>query len=280
MLSDVDIATAITDGRLSITGPNGAWGPAYRHNYGPGAATEDAIQSASVDLTVGEILQPARDGTLEGTARTAQLGPGETAVIRTAELLTLADDIAGLSVPMSRLARDAVLLTNPGHVDPGYTGNLTFTVINMGAKDYAMRPGDALATLLFYRLDTPAHRDWLGHNPNPPAPLAAGSPSALAPDFAGISEKTRALASVAVRENAHSQGWYFGLVALAITVGGAIAAAAVSAIVGQVAGIDRLEQRVQELETRTVPQPAVTPAPTPEAGVDEPRRPTDVRPTS
>jgi hypothetical protein len=57
-------------------------------------------------------------------------------------------------------------MTNPGHVDPGYVGNLTFTVINMGKEPYELRRGDRIVTLLLFKLEHPAEAGWSSRRNN------------------------------------------------------------------------------------------------------------------
>ncbi len=123
--------------------------------------TKDApIQASSVDLTIGGLFVPGTpDNQLGGTDmphRSISLLQGEMAVVRTKEKLALPADIAGFGFPPSRLSIGGLLVTNPGHVDPGYQGHLQLTVINMGRHPTDLKQGQAIMTLLFIRLSRPA----------------------------------------------------------------------------------------------------------------------------
>jgi deoxycytidine triphosphate deaminase len=51
-------------------------------------------------------------------------------------------------------------MTNPGHVDPGYSGLMRFTVINMGRENFDLLRGFTIVTLLFFEMSSPAKRDY------------------------------------------------------------------------------------------------------------------------
>ena len=88
------------------------------------------------------------------------LHSGRTAVVTTMEEFALPNDIAAFGFPPSRVSFQGILMTNPGHVDPGYKGPLHFTVINMGSKDYVFRRRDPIVTILLFRLDHASGADW------------------------------------------------------------------------------------------------------------------------
>jgi len=84
------------------------------------------------------------------------LKQGHTAVVRTKEQLHLSNKRAAIAFPPSHVSLRGLLMTNPGHVDPGYEGPLHCTVINMGRLDYPLSAGDRIMRVLIFELDTPA----------------------------------------------------------------------------------------------------------------------------
>lgn len=96
------------------------------------------------------------DGKLGGSDRGKQahgLATGETAVVRTAEILRLPGNIAAIGFPPSTAVSLAGLLTtNPGHVDPGYQGPLHLTVINMGKEVFTLYRGQRIMRLMLFAL--------------------------------------------------------------------------------------------------------------------------------
>jgi len=118
------------------------------------------IQPASVDLTIGQIFVPGTPvgklGSLQKPRQKLSLAQGHTAVVRTKETLALPANIAAFGFPPSSVSLQGLLMTNPGHIDPGYNGSMHFTVINMAKKPFELRAGDIIATVLFVQLDHPS----------------------------------------------------------------------------------------------------------------------------
>jgi len=117
---------------------------------------DSPIQPSSIDLHIGDIFLPGvKKDDPGGVFRPKTehiLGPGRTAVVLTQEEFQLPGDIAGIGFPPSHVSFQGILMTNPGHVDPGYAGPMRFTVINMGSQDYILRRGDEIVTMLLIEL--------------------------------------------------------------------------------------------------------------------------------
>lgn len=118
---------------------------------------ESLIQPASLDLTIGGIYVPGarlgKPGSDHHPLTQLALRPGHTAVIETAQTLHLPPKVCAIGFPPSHVSSTGILMTNPGHVDPGYQGTLTFTVINMGRRQYHLKQGAGIVTLLLFQLD-------------------------------------------------------------------------------------------------------------------------------
>lgn len=126
------------------------------------------VQPASIDLHVGEILVPTerhgngrnQDGVQLGSDRYT-VPSGGSVVLLTREVINFSAYFAGLMFPKSSgLAERGVLLTNFGHVDPGYRGRLRYSLVNMGSADLEIRQGDAIACLCIFALRVPASPDF------------------------------------------------------------------------------------------------------------------------
>lgn len=153
LLSDKGISEAIREGLLEISGltltPESV------------SKKKSPVQASSLDLTIGRAFEPPIEkfnvSNLDHCDPRYQTGvkilPGHSAIIETKEVLRLSADISAFCFPPARLARQALLMTNPGHVDPGYHGKLTFTVINLGREEIYINRGMAIATLLIFRFD-------------------------------------------------------------------------------------------------------------------------------
>ncbi|HXH48092.1 MAG TPA: hypothetical protein VNM47_01850 [Terriglobia bacterium] len=161
---------------------------------------DSPVQPASIDLSVGRIHIP---GTAEGDPgselkpkKEHSLKPGETAVIATREQFNLPSDMLGIAFPPSKVSFKGILMTNPGHIDPGYRGPLRFTIINMGSQDFFVREGDPIVSVLVFRLAVPVQADWLRrHNGNPgeyPKQADINKPSA---DFVNVSNRAKEIAA-------------------------------------------------------------------------------------
>ena len=148
---------------------------------------------------MGGAQNPRRDHCL----KTGDKSP----VVTTWETLHLPGDVAGFGFPPSRVSFKGLLMTNPGHVDPGYEGVMRFTVINMAKDPYALARDGKIVTLLLFRLDSAAHSDWRRRR-NPPSSL---------PDHAAISRLSRDFVDVEARAKkiAKKQGikWSVGITA-------------------------------------------------------------------
>ena len=122
------------------------------------------IQPSSLDLRVGDIFVPPEDPgrryVRPASPNKHIIKPGETVVVTTQEVLDLPEDIAAIGFPPSNMAVNGLLMTNPGHIDPGYKGRMHLTMINMGRQEYGLRRGDPVVTLLFFRLDEKVASDY------------------------------------------------------------------------------------------------------------------------
>ena len=166
------------------------------------------IQPCSVDLHIGEIYLPGESGTGVGGSlrpRTElSLGTGQTAVLVTKEHLNLPRDWAAYGFPPSHISAGGLLMTNPGHLDPGYVGKLRFTVINMSGAPVALRRSDAIVTIIVHQLETAVDKDFqerrsaagLGSLPDP----SWDDVNRLAKDFVDVEARSKKIASEEVRE--------------------------------------------------------------------------------
>jgi deoxycytidine triphosphate deaminase len=102
---------------------------------------ESPVKGATLNLTIGDIFVPgvAADelGGLNKPKQALTLESGQTAVLRSAEVLRMPKNIAGVGFPPStRVSLAGLLSTNPGHIDPDYIGRVHLTVLNMGKTHF------------------------------------------------------------------------------------------------------------------------------------------------
>jgi dUTPase len=97
------------------------------------------------------------------------------------------------------IADRGILITNTGHVDPGYKGSLRYAVLNMGNEPFSIRVGDRLLKILFFRMSSDAAPDWSKLHPRIERPnLRTLGP--LGREFAAFEERVVTLSRKVVDE--------------------------------------------------------------------------------
>jgi deoxycytidine triphosphate deaminase len=258
MLNDERIASLLVGTTPLVTDVSAA---DYTSKDGP-------IQPGSVDLSVGEIYRPRVKSWFgkrsDSPLTEVVLEQGETVIIRTKEKLNLPSNVAAIVFPPARVSTRGVLMTNAGHVDPGYRGFLHLTVINMGKQKYTIRTDDRLVSALFFELTSKAKKDWLerrnGQEPTD-SPLMDTARNSLSRDFLDVQERARSEASKAVVKAAL---WQAALPIFASIVTALLTvyvysqqnSAAIARLEGRLAGLgadvnlDNLDNRVSNLEKK------------------------------
>jgi deoxycytidine triphosphate deaminase len=161
-------------------------------------AKESPIQASSIDLHIGEIFLPGTKKDQEGGVQNPKSGyslqTGETAVVTTKETLHFPGNIAGFGFPPSRVSFKGLLMTNPGHVDPGYNGVMRFTVINMAKEAYHLAKGDRIVRLLLFKMNSDADSDWKKRNPEGSHPPTQAEINLLSKDFVNVERRAKRIA--------------------------------------------------------------------------------------
>jgi len=193
-LTDAELLALLSQGRL-VTGLDLDTGPAQFNRA-------SQVQPCSVDLRIGEIFIPgtpdAKPGSLGTPTESEILLPGGTAVVKTLEECNLPPDIGAIGFPPNTVSAEGILMTNPGHVDPGFKGQMAFTVINMSEVKFHLLKKNKIVTLLFFRLRQRVTRD-LGERLDEGSSEAVGDSvgkllGVLSSDFLGISARVKAAA--------------------------------------------------------------------------------------
>ncbi|MDX6452575.1 MAG: dCTP deaminase [Gaiellaceae bacterium] len=184
------------------------------------------------------------------------LAPGETAVVETEEVLKLPGNLAAVVFPPDAVSKEAILMTNPGHVDPGFSGPLKFTLINMGKKPHTLQQGKPVATALFFKLAASPAEDWLKRHDG-----VAGSGASpemldrLSKDFLDIEKRATAQVRSQLLKIG-SLGAAITILLSALAVGGAVLPAVLwgpdASLSGRVATLQqRLDETQAELHATT-----------------------------
>jgi dCTP deaminase len=222
------------------------------------------VQACSVDLHIGNIYLPGKNhhdaGGVDNPKHDHVLQAGETAMISTQETINLPNNVAAIGFPPSKdVSSRGLLMTNPGHVDPGYQGTLSFTVINMGKDGFPLQRGKCIVTLLLFEIDDPAHAGWLArHNNHPPGVLEQTTVNRLSSDFVDVKKRAEDIASskvkdaqIEVKQLEVKWGRATALVGAAFVLIAAAIGPWISGIFSRSADIDSLKNRVEVVETRT-----------------------------
>jgi dCTP deaminase len=208
---------------------------------------DSLVQPSSIDLHIGDIyepgIKPGNRGSADHPKKELILKTGRTAIVTTQEAIHLPDDYAGFGFPPSHVSALALLMTNPGHIDPGYSGKLQFTVINMGREDYILRRRDIIVTVLILKLSAAVGTDYAARHPASASARATASRieqnniDRLSPDFVDVSKRAK---SIAQKTLGYAT---VGATVLAILVGWLF-----NAIDKRMEGIDQIQSNLLKLE--------------------------------
>jgi dCTP deaminase len=218
------------------------------------------IQPCSVDLHIGRIQIPANKQkdpvlSISGSFDEYVLDTGAIVVITTTEKLNMPARIAGIGFPPSHVSIKGLLMTNPGHVDPGYEGPMQFTVINMGRQPYILRIGDPICTLLLFDLGSDVTADFRQRTQTHAGiPTSTGlrdqDVNRLGKDFVDLEGRAKTIAKTAVK-NAQ---WTAVLLAAVVSLGIAAMSQFLPYYLGGIEESKRnyavMEERVEFLEKR------------------------------
>lgn len=125
-------------------------------------------EGAGFDLRLGEIFELEGDGYLgieerdtpktklvaryeEGKVEFFVFEPGKYYLIKTIEKVNLPVDISGIIFPRTTLFRSGLGLFN-GIVQPGYQGELTFGICNLGKGDIKIDLGARIVHITFHQV--------------------------------------------------------------------------------------------------------------------------------
>ncbi|WP_454643636.1 dCTP deaminase [Bradyrhizobium liaoningense] len=204
---------------------------------------DSKIQPASLDLTIGRILLPtASEDDKVREEPSISLGQGETVVVETHEYLNMPRTAAAIGFPPATVSRNGLLMTNPGHIDPGFHGRLQFTVINLGRQPIELASGSPICTLLIFSIPTPDHSyDQLDNTEKPSPPSQIALLGRLSKDFLNFGDRIKETANTEVKKAQITIPIITGIVAVLLTVFGNMAASYIS-------GVSDLKAKVAALE--------------------------------
>jgi deoxycytidine triphosphate deaminase len=228
---------------------------------------ESLVQPSSLDLHVGAIFVPPQDEPKPKDPVDKRLDytlhPGQAIVVDTLEEVNLPSEIAAFGFPPTSISDRAILMTNPGHIDPGFKGKLTFTLINMGREAYMIAKGQTIATLLLVKLTNPPTKDFAQRRPG----FKKDEPTTfelyrLGRDFLDLDQRARKAAQAIVRDESvklNRLGFWLPVLTAVISAFVAFGAAwlqskeTVAELKQKVSALEnqlKIESRLQTLETK------------------------------
>jgi dCTP deaminase len=165
ILSDRDIRTRLARGDLRI---------------GPLADAQLQIQPASVDLRLGreflvyhaarvscldprepESIAAAMDKVLVEGDRAFVLHPGEFALGTSEERVLIPADLVGVVDGRSSIGRLAVVVhATAGFIDPGFEGQITLELSNIGSIPVKLYPGMRIAQIVLHEMSSAAEQPY------------------------------------------------------------------------------------------------------------------------
>lgn len=204
------------------------------------------IRGCSIELHIGSIYRPGIEAGKEGSATNPHRLPvlleqGGTAIIETMESFKLDNSHAAFVFPSSRVSIQGLLMTNPGHVDPGYRGSLHVTVINMGKEPFSLQPKQPFLRAFIHTLDAPS----VTQAP-PNTPLLQELINKLSPDFLNVKVRAETSAKKHVDQAVLRTQWLQFFYPVIAT----ILAAGIGAGATYISSTNRLEERTRSFEER------------------------------
>jgi dCTP deaminase len=214
------------------------------------------VQPSSVDLHVGAIFRPGvkqgKPGSAGNPKYRISLKTGETAIVETKESINLPPNYAAFGFPPSSVSSLGLLMTNPGHVDPGYKGTLTFTVINMAREEFVLHPTLPIVTLLVFELAEKVGKDYGSRRA--PAPNVTTKAPASGPQSSRVTQERIDLLSSDFVDVTRRAGKIardvLGWAALAATLVAVVSTAVVNSVENRISKFDEMKTKLVQLDER------------------------------
>lgn len=129
------------------------WIRAWGHAGGVEPFIEEHVNAASYDIRVGDDwICPTRDPD-RFTAPHIKLFPGEVVLASTLEYVRIPRDVACDLKLKSTLGRLWINHSLAGWCDPGFEGDITLELQNLGPEPFVLEAGRRIAQLIFIRME-------------------------------------------------------------------------------------------------------------------------------
>lgn len=153
VLTDTDLLKLIADGMITDS-------------------RDSSVKASSYDLRVGKIVRKIADpklpagmevNVIKDGDKGATIQPGQIVTVLSRERLKLPRDIAGFVYAPNELSAKGLLVVNPGHIDPGFEGEIGALMINLSETPKELMVGDTFFTIVFQELKQSASKQWGEH---------------------------------------------------------------------------------------------------------------------
>ncbi len=122
---------------------------------------DSQIQSASVDLRLGDIRTWSSSGQRSGEPRHWWLSPFRFTLASTCETVAISSRIGAIVAGKSSVARRGLQVEAAGFVDPGWPkGQLTLEMIHFGDEPIQLFEGMPICQIVFYEINGPVARPY------------------------------------------------------------------------------------------------------------------------
>lgn len=134
------------------------WIRAWGRDGGAEPFAEEQVNAASYDVRVSDHwICPTRDPE-EFRAPSVKLFPGEVVLACTLEYVRIPREVACDLKLKSTLGRLWINHSLAGWCDPGFEGNITLELQNLGPQPFVLEAGRRIAQLIFLRLEEPPEK--------------------------------------------------------------------------------------------------------------------------
>lgn len=134
---------------------NDRWIKTFGESGGIYPYNAEFVNPASYDISLGKSVKKNGDD-FDLSFAPVSLHPGDKAIVVTDEYIKTPVDVAVTVRLKSSLARQMIVSPMGLFIDPGYHGNITFCLINMGDEPYELRWMRRVGQFIFQSLNEPA----------------------------------------------------------------------------------------------------------------------------
>lgn len=112
----------------------------------------DNIQGASYDLRIGTVYKDEKIINDSKKKEVLKLNPSEIVTILTLEEVNIPTNICATVFPINSKSSAGLLILNPGHIDPGFSGPISICAINLSKETKYLSIGEDIFTIIFEEL--------------------------------------------------------------------------------------------------------------------------------